>query len=186
MPGSGEFVRVFGGSVALGYIMGNTRVRYLVDTYSLIKLVHILSAAVLFGTGLGTAFFMLRTYLSGSEEAMAITIGNVVLADWVFTTPAVVLQLGTGLWLTNHLGIPLGSVWFATVISLFVIVGACWIPVVWIQIRIRNIIAGGGDFSAYRLLMRVWLALGFAAFTSVLILFFLMVTKPGTGSMLFT
>lgn len=156
------------------------------NTYSLIKLVHILSATVLFGTGIGTAFFMLRTYLSGCEKAMAVTSKNVVLADWIFTAPAVLLQLFTGLWLTNRLGIPFGSAWFILVMSLFVFVGACWIPVVWIQIRIHKIIAGGGGLSAYRTLMRVWIGLGILAFVSVIALFFLMVTKPGIGSILFT
>ena len=156
------------------------------DIYLLIKLIHILSATVLFGTDLGTAFFMYRTYQSESEEAMAITTRNVVLADWIFTTPAVLIQLVSGLWLTIQLGIPFGSVWFILVISLFVFVGACWIPVVWIQIRIHNIIANGGGLSEYQSLMRVWIGLGIPAFISVILLFFLMVTKPGVGSILFT
>ena len=117
---------------------------------------------------------------------MAITTKNVVLADWIFTTPAVVLQLITGLWLTSRLGIPIGSVWFVSVISLFVIVGACWIPVVWIQIRIHKIISQGGELSEYQPLMRWWIALGIPAFISVIVLFFLMVTKPGVGLILFT
>ena len=114
------------------------------DSYSLVKLVHIISASILFGTGIGTAFFMLRAHLSGNPEAMAVTTKNVVLADWIFTTPAIVVQASTGLWLTFKLAIPLGSVWFIIVVSLFVLIGICWIPVVWIQVRIRNIIANGG------------------------------------------
>ncbi len=143
------------------------------------KLTHILSATVLFGTGMGTAFFMLKAYLSNNDQAMRITTRTVVLADWIFTTPAVVVQLVTGVWLTTNLGISFASTWFVVVISLYALVGACWIPVVWIQTRIRNIIDDGGSRDDYRILMRIWIALGVPAFTSVLIIFFLMVSKPG-------
>lgn len=153
------------------------------NLYLWIKLLHILSATVLFGTGMGTAFFMHRAYRSGSEEAMAVTTANVVLADWVFTTPAVAIQLATGLWLTFQLGIPWGSAWFVAVMSLFVLVGACWLPVVWIQIRIRKMVAAGVPRDAYRHLMRVWAGLGVPAFASMLVLFFLMVSKVGVARM---
>lgn len=147
--------------------------------YLWIKLLHILSATVLFGTGLGIAFFMLKTYLSENEEAMAVTSRHVVLADWVFTTPAVIVQLTTGLWLTHMVGIPFSSAWFVAVISLFALVGACWIPVVWIQARIRDLISSGADRSEYRKLMLVWISFGVPAFASVLVLFYLMVSRAG-------
>ncbi len=155
------------------------------DSYSLVKLVHIISASMLLGTGIGTAFFMLRAHLSGNPEAMAVTTKNVVLADWIFTTPAIVVQAITGLWLTFKLAIPLGSVWFITVVSLFVLIGICWIPVVWIQVRIRNIIANGGRRSDYQKLMKTWVSLGVPAFISILILYFLMVTMVGAGTIIF-
>ncbi len=147
--------------------------------YLWVKLVHVLSATILFGTGIGTAFFMLKAYLSENDEAMAVTTRSVVMADWMFTTPAVVVQLLSGLWLMDKLGISFGSPWFIAVISLYVFVGMCWIPVVWIQIRIRRLIAGGAGRADYRGLMRVWVALGAPAFASVLVLFFLMVSKTG-------
>ncbi len=147
--------------------------------YLWIKLLHILSATVLFGTGMGTAFFMLRTYLSKNEAAMAITTRNVVMADWLFTTPAVVIQLVSGLWLTSKLGIAFDSAWFVTVIGLFVFVGACWTPVVWIQIRVRDLIDSNAERGEYRNLMRVWMVLGALAFSSVVLLFYLMVSKTG-------
>ena len=149
------------------------------NSYLWVKLLHILSATVLFGTGMGTAFFMLRAYLSGNNEAIAVTTRNVVLADWLFTTPAVLVQLTTGLWLTHQLGIAFDSAWFIAVISLFLLVGACWIPVVWIQIRIRNLIAAGAGRESYRKLMQSWVLLGAIAFTSVILLFYLMVSKTG-------
>ena len=145
--------------------------------YLWIKLLHILSATVLFGTGLGTAFFMLKAYLSENDAAMAVTTRSVVMADWLFTTPAIVLQLLSGLWLTQYLNISMQSAWFNIVIGLFVFVGACWIPVVWIQIRIRDLIAAGEARDSYRTLMRWWLALGVPAFSSVIVIFYLMVSK---------
>ena len=147
--------------------------------YLWIKLLHILSATVLFGTGMGIAFFMLKAYLSDNDEAMAVTTRHVVMADWLFTTPAVVIQLLTGLWLTDKLNISFGSSWFFAVIGLFIFVGICWIPVVRIQIRIRDLIAAGANRDDYRKLMRIWAALGVPAFGGVLVLFFLMVSKTG-------
>ena len=147
--------------------------------YLWIKLLHILSATVLFGTGMGIAFFMLKAYLSNNDEAMAVTTRHVVMADWLFTTPAVVIQLLTGLWLTNKLNMSFGSNWFVAVIGIFIFVGICWIPVVRIQIRIRDLIAAGASRDDYRKLMRIWAALGVPAFGGVLVLFFLMVSKTG-------
>ena len=147
--------------------------------YLWIKLVHILSASVLFGTGMGTAFFMFKAHLSKNDEAIAVTKRNVVMADWLFTTPAVVIQLVTGLWLTDKLNMSFSSTWFIAVIGLYILVGICWIPVVWIQIRIRDLIAGGANRDDYRKLMRMWIALGVPAVVSILILFFLMVAKVG-------
>lgn len=150
-----------------------------------IKLFHILGATVIFGTGLGTAFFMLRAHLSRNTEAMKVTTQSVVLADWIFTTPAVVIQLLTGLWLTSKLGIPYGSVWFVSVLALFILVGLCWLPVVFIQIQIRKIIVNGGTLDDYRVLMKIWIGLGIIAFASVLILFYLMVSKLGANTIIF-
>jgi uncharacterized membrane protein len=112
------------------------------DLYSWIKLLHILSSTLMFGTGLGAAFFMLRSHLSGNAEAIKITTRNAVLADWLFTTPSVVVQLATGLWLIWQLGIPFDSVWFVLVLLLFVVVGLCWLRIVRIQLRTRQIMDG--------------------------------------------
>ena len=149
------------------------------NAYQWIKLIHIISASILFGTGLGIAFFMLRAHLSGSRETMAIVVRSVVMADWIFTTPAVVVQLLSGLWLTHRLGIPHESAWFLSVISLFTFVGLCWIPVVWIQIRIQRILANGGDRNDYQRLFTIWIFLGILAFSGVLLLLLLMVSKTG-------
>ncbi len=151
-------------------------------TYLWVKLVHVVSATLLFGTGLGTAFFMLKAYLSENDEAMAVTTRTVVVADWFFTTPAVIVQFATGLWLTAHLGIAFDSIWFVAVVALYLFVGACWIPVVWIQIRIRDLMSQGARRGEYSGLMRAWIALGIPAFLSVLVLFYLMFSKVGVYS----
>ena len=148
------------------------------ELYLGIKLLHILSATLLFGTGLGTAFFMYSAYMSKDRRNWERTTEAVVRADWYFTTPAVVIQLLTGLWLTAQLGIPFHSIWFAVVIALFALVGVCWLPVVWIQIRLRDMLRAGAEPDRCRPLMRVWVALGVPAFLSVIVIFGLMVYKP--------
>ena len=150
--------------------------------YLWIKLLHVLSATVLFGTGMGTAFFMLKAYLSKNDEAMRVTTRSVVSADWIFTTPAVVIQLITGLWLTKKLGISFESWWFLTVIFLYALVGICWLPVVWIQMRIRELVHLGANRAEYAGLMRAWVALGVPAFSAVIVIFFLMVSRLGAYS----
>ncbi len=154
--------------------------------YLWIKLLHIVSATILFGTGLGIAYFMLKAYLSGNKDTMAITTKNVVLADWIFTSPAVAIQLASGLWLTWQIGISFDSVWFVLVAGLFVLVGACWVPVVWIQIRIRDAMADEGNEGECRRLMQGWMTLGAIAFACVLALFFLMVFKVGIDQPVFS
>ena len=148
------------------------------NLYLAIKLLHILSATILFGTGLGTAFFMYKAYRSGNIEAMRVTTSHVVMADGFFTTPAIVVQLLTGVWLTLHLGISVGSVWFMIVIGLFALIGACWLPVVWIQIKVRNMLRDSATVSEIRKLMTAWVLLGIPAFLCVIVLFSLMVYKP--------
>lgn len=153
-----------------------------VTAYLWVKLVHVLSATILFGTGIGTAFFMLKAYQSGNDEAFTTTARNVVIADWVFTAPAVIIQLLTGLWLTARLNIAYESAWFIAVIALYAIAGACWIPVVWIQIRIRDLLDAGRGRVSCTHWMRIWTMLGIPAFVSVLVIFFLMYSKLGAYS----
>ncbi|TVQ41307.1 MAG: DUF2269 domain-containing protein [Wenzhouxiangella sp.] len=151
--------------------------------YLLLKLVHILSATLLFGTGLGTAFYMWRADLSGDIQAIAVVSRNVVLADWLFTTPAVIVQPLTGLWLIHLLGIQLDTTWVWLSLVLYGLVGFCWVPVVFIQIRVarqaQRLAANGlPPDASHRRLMRYWYALGWPAFISVLVIFWLMVFKP--------
>lgn len=150
--------------------------------YSLLKTVHIISSTLLFGTGLGTFFFMVRATRSGNAEAVRVTAATVVLADWLFTTPAVVVQFITGLLLMHQLGVALTSVWFMVVLGLFCFVGALWLPVVWIQLQLRDMLRDvrPGDPLPARFvrLVRVWELMGYPAFGTVIGIFVIMVYKP--------
>src|SRR4051812_28256674 len=99
--------------------------------YLLVKWGDILSSTLLFGTGLGIAFFMWMAHLTGDARHIAKTARIVVIADTVFTAPAVVVQFASGAWLVHRLGAPFSTPWIAHAIGLFVFVGVCWLPVVW-------------------------------------------------------
>ncbi|MDQ1231286.1 DUF2269 domain-containing protein [Sphingomonas sp. SORGH_AS_0879] len=150
--------------------------------YLLLKTVHILSSTLLFGTGLGTAFHGWMANRSGDAGARRVVNRNVVLADWLFTTPAVIVQPVTGVWLAHIAGFPLTTGWLAASIALYLMVGACWLPVVGIQIRMRRIAdATPADRplpARYFQLSRTWFLLGWPAFIGVIVIFWLMVTKP--------
>ncbi len=152
------------------------------DNYLLLKMVHVLSATVIAGTGTGIAFFMFMAHRSGNLQTIAVTARHVVLADWIFTTPAVITQFLTGVMLMIKLGYSFTSTWFLVVISLFLFIGVCWLPVVLIQYRLKSIaeasLASGTLEPAFQRLMRLWTALGIPAFVSVVILFWLMIFKP--------
>lgn len=152
-------------------------------TYLWIKWIHILSSTLLFGTGLGIAFFMWMAHLTGDPRHIAKTARVVVIADSVFTAPAVVVQFATGAWMVHAMGAPYSTFWVGAAVSLFVLVGACWLPVVWLQIRARDLARAAADAGtaltpAYMRVMRWWFVLGWPAFLGVLAIFALMVTKP--------
>ena len=153
------------------------------NIYIAIKLIHILSSTVLFGTGLGTAFHMWMTHRTGDVRAIANAARLTVLADWLFTTPAVIMQPLTGLALARFGGFGFGQSWLVVAILLYLLAGACWLPVVWLQLRVRRIAAEA--FAAqsplppeYFRCMRAWFALGWPAFVAVVVVFWLMVAKP--------
>jgi uncharacterized membrane protein len=109
-----------------------------VEFYLPLKLLHILSSTLLFGTGLGTAFYLWRADRSRDVAVIAEVSRNVVLADWLFTTPAVIIQPLTGLAMLHLTGIPLHTPWVAASLGLYGLIGACWLPVVWIQVRLAR------------------------------------------------
>lgn len=154
--------------------------------YEFIKSIHILSATLLFGTGLGSAFYKWCADRSGNLQVITHTNKTVVIADWLFTTPTVIIQPITGIWLANIMGIPLTEPWVIITLVLYVIAGACWLPVVWLQIQMRNLAKVSLDDqtelnSTYHRYARIWFWLGMPAFTAMVAVYFLMVFKPIFG-----
>lgn len=156
------------------------------DALALWKTAHVLSAAILFGTGLGIAFFCWFGYRSalktGKIAILRSALRWTVLADAWFTAPAVVFQVVSGLVLMGLLGWPLGSPWSNAVWSLFVFTGACWLPVVAMQFRLSREANRATSIEAlpawFHRLFRLWFALGIPAFTAIVLLFYLMIAKP--------
>jgi uncharacterized membrane protein len=153
------------------------------DLQFVLKLAHILGATVLFGTGLGIAFFMLMAHRTGDPKIIAHTARTVVIADFVFTATAVIAQPLTGAALIHVIGFSWREPWIVVSLSLYVFTGVCWLPVVWIQARLRRLAAAAARVNAplpdeYHRLFRVWFALGWPAFLSVIAIFAVMIWKP--------
>ena len=155
-------------------------------SYEIVKLVHILGSVLLLGTGLGTAFFLLMAHRSRDIDAIRVTARHAVVADWLFTAPAVVAQPISGILLMDQLNRPYGTVWFAAVALLYVLAGLCWIPVVFIQYRLRDIAHIAESYQnispEFDRLMRIWITLGIPAFAAVLTIVALMVTGAGAAT----
>ncbi|HEX8625917.1 MAG TPA: DUF2269 domain-containing protein [Allosphingosinicella sp.] len=151
--------------------------------YYLLKWLHVIGATVLLGTGAGIAFFMLMAHRSGDVRVIAGVARIVVLADYVFTATAVLAQPVTGVLLARWVGYSLGEGWIVASIALYLLTGAFWLPVVWMQSRMRNLAvaaasAGEALPAEYHRLFRRWFAFGFPAFTAVLAIFWLMIARP--------
>ena len=156
------------------------------ELYLALKVVHILSATILFGTGLGTALHFWLVHRSGNVAAIAEVARNVVLADFALTAPAGIVQPLTGVALAHLMGWPLLSPWLAESYALYVLAFACWAPVVVLQIRARDLAAEAARRGerlppAYARIMRWWFALGWPAFLALIAVFALMVAKPDFG-----
>lgn len=151
--------------------------------YFLVKYLHVIGGSVLLGTGAGIAFFMLLGHLTGSPQIVAAIARIVVIADFLFTVTAVVAQPVTGVALAWLVGWSLREGWLACSIVLYVLTGAFWLPVVWMQMRMRDLASAAAARGeplpdAYRRLFRWWFAFGFPAFAAVLTIFWLMISKP--------
>jgi uncharacterized membrane protein len=151
--------------------------------YMIVKWLHVLSSTVLFGTGIGTAFYLLVAVLSGDLRLTAGVTRWVVRADWLFTATTAVLQPLTGFWLIHLAGMPLSTRWISWSIGLYAVAIACWLPVVWLQIRMRDLAADAlshhtdlGD--AFWRCFTTWVLLGIPALCAFLAIFWLMVAKP--------
>ena len=151
--------------------------------YFVLKFLHIVGASVLLGTGAGIAFFMLLAHLSGKSAVVAGVARIVVLADFLFTATAVVAQPITGVLLARNVGYGLLDAWILWSIILYLVTGAFWLPVVWMQMRMRDLaveaVRSGAPLPArYHRLFRWWFAFGFPAFGAVVAIFWLMIARP--------
>lgn len=151
--------------------------------YFALKFLHLVGAAVLLGTGAGIAFFLALAHRGGDPAAIAAVAGIVVIADFVFTATAVVLQPLTGAALALADGYSLGEGWIVLSLLLYLVAGVFWLPVVWMQMRIRDIAAAAARSGEplpppYYRLIRTWIAFGFPAFGAVLAIFWLMIARP--------
>jgi len=153
------------------------------STYLILKYLHVLGAVAVLGTGAGIAFFMLMADRSRDAAFIARTAGVVVLADLIFTATAVAAQPITGYLLLGKTGGALTESWIVASLALYAIAGAFWLPVIWMQVRMRNLaraaVAAGAPLpAAYHRLFRLWFAFGFPGFGAVMAIVWLMIAKP--------
>ena len=153
------------------------------NTYLIVKALHIVSASVLVGTGFGSAFNLFWINRSGSVPAQAMVARWVVKADLWLTTPAGIFQPLSGLWLMHLAGWRWDSTWLLATFALYGFAGLCWLPVLWLQVRMRDLATDASAHntplpSNYRLYQRYWEWLGYPAFIAMIVVYFLMVTKP--------
>ena len=154
------------------------------NTYLWLKTIHIISSTVLFGTGIGIAYFKWAVDRRADVRAIRVVSERVVIADWLFTMPAVIVQPLTGIAMALEGGYPLFQGWLAWSLALYVVAGACWVPVVWLQLQMRELArfadAGNTELDQrYWRYARYWFGLGVPAFVALLIVYALMVFKPG-------
>lgn len=152
-------------------------------TYLVLKFLHVVGATVLLGVGAGIAFFMLMAHRTGDAPFVARTAGLVVIADALFTATAIVAQPITGYLLMRQIGAAFSDEWIASALVLYFVAGAFWLPVVWIQIRLRDLAseaarAGAPLPALYHRLFRVWFVFGFPGFGAVMGILWLMIAKP--------
>lgn len=154
--------------------------------YLIVKWLHILSSTLLFGTGIGSAWYLLFAVVSKNIQAIAVVTRILVVADWLFTGATMIAQPLTGFYLVHLAGYPLGTPWLYWSIVLFLVALLCWLPVVWLQIRMRDLAAQAVQQATalpaqFWRCFRAWVLLGIPAFFAFLGVFYLMVVKPSWG-----
>ena len=152
-----------------------------------LKYLHVIGAAVLLGTGAGIAFFMLLAHLQREPVVVAGVARIVVIADFLFTATAVVAQPITGVLLAHTVGYSLGEGWIIWSIALYILTGVFWLPVVYMQMRMRDLAVEAARLRQplpvrYHQLFWLWFAFGFPAFGAVLAIFWLMIARPPIGN----
>lgn len=155
----------------------------MIEPYLVAKWIHVLGSTVLFGTGLGTAFFLWSAERSGDARTVAIAAARVVRADWIFTLGSGVAQPMSGAWLIAVVGYDPMDSWLVAAYGLYLLALGCWMPVVWLQIRIRDLAAAAASEGKplpplFRRYFRWWFALGWPAFLGLLVVFALMIARP--------
>jgi uncharacterized membrane protein len=153
------------------------------NTYLVVKTLHIISATIMFGTGIGIATFMFLGHLSPDRAARAFATRTTVRADFLFILPAVIVQPLSGAWLIFRGGFAWNDYWLVLTYALYVLAGACWLPVVAIQMRMKAMLEAQArglafDEAACKRLFRLWFMLGWPAFGGLVVVFWLMVAKP--------
>lgn len=148
-----------------------------------VRWAHVIGATVLLGTGAGIAFFMLVAHRTRDAALIAHVASTVVIADVLFTATTVVVQPITGLWLAHLVGWPLSSFWILASVALYILIGCVWLPVVWMQMRMRDLArAAARDRTPlpppYFRLYRLWFLSGFPAFLAMLAIIWLMLARP--------
>jgi uncharacterized membrane protein len=148
----------------------------------ILKWVHILSAVLLLGTGLGSAFYVWRANRAGNLGAIRFVLKNVILGDWLFTVPPIALLPVTGVWMLRLKGYAFSELWIWLSLVLFGIAGLCWVPAAVLQYKMKALAEQAPDKEAlpatYWRYERLWGGLGVAAFPAVLVIFSLMIFKP--------
>jgi uncharacterized membrane protein len=152
--------------------------------YIALKFLHVIGATVLLGTGAGIAFFMLMAHRDGRPAVVAAVARIVVIGDFLFTATAVVAQPVTGVLLAYLVGYSLLDGWIVLSILLYIFTGAFWLPVIWMQMRMRDLAAAAAAKQGtalpprYYRLFWTWFAFGFPAFSAVLGIYWLMIERP--------
>lgn len=154
-----------------------------IELYSVVKTLHILSSVILVGTGFGSAFYLFFANRSNNLAAQAVVAKLVVRADWWFTTPTVIFQPISGFWMVYLSGYPLKSYWILGGLLMYVVAGVCWLPVVWLQIKMERMLQDSVAQAKplprqYWIYAQRWELLGIPAFVAMLAIFYLMVAKP--------
>lgn len=155
----------------------------IMDLYTTIKTIHILSSTILFGTGIGIAFFMFMSWFTPNPHAKFYAAKNTVLADYLFTFPAAVVQPVSGIMMIYMAGFNWADLWLMATYIIYIIAGLCWLPVVWIQKQLMNMCKLAAENGTelpdkYYTLFKIWFLLGWPAFIGLVAVFYLMVAKP--------
>ena len=153
------------------------------ELYFVLKTIHILSSTILFGTGIGIAFFMYRSWHASDIREKRYAARGTVLADTLFTFPAAIIQPLSGIGLIYLTGFDWTSLWLVITYCIYIMAAICWIPVVWIQIQLKNMCEQANDSAtelppAYHKLFKIWFFLGWPAFLGLIVVFYLMIAKP--------